>query len=197
MGQALLVAQAVGTVVSTIQQANAAKAQAEADANRFEFQKQQLENAQRDELIAAKQEETIQRRELNDALSTIDAIRASRGQRFSSPTSQAITRDITQSASADIRTNRLNRLSRADTLRQQSVYAGNMASYSRRVGEYSSNQAFVQGGVSLLSGAASSNVGKSFFGNAGNFGVQSGGQTGIAGIRNRLNSARGFYGPGF
>lgn len=205
MGQALLVAQTVATVVGSIQQANAAsaaaKAQARADANRLEFEKQQYESAQRDELIAAKQEEALQRKELNDALSTIDAIRASRGMKFSTPTSEVITRDIKESATANIRTNRTNRLSRADNLRQRAEYSGNMAGYALRMGDYNASMAKRQGyfnaGISLVTGFARSSFGKSLFGASGNFGAQTGGQTGIAGVRNRINAARGFYGPGF
>lgn len=151
MGQLALiatVAQTIGTVFSTIGQAR----QQQAEAENYAFQQRQLEGQQKDAQIAANQEDTTRRRELSETLSTIDAIRASRGFTKNSPTGDAIVRDIRETASADIRTSRLNNLFQADALRQQSNYAGEMASFSRSSAKSTMLGGFANAGISLLGG---------------------------------------------
>lgn len=149
MGQLALiatVAQTIGTVVQGISQYQ----QAQAEAENYKFQQKQFEAQEMDARIAANQEDTIRRRELSETLSTIDAIRASRGMTSSSPTGDALVRDIRQTSSADIRTARLNNLLRADSLRQNSVYAGELASNSRRSGTKALVGAGFNAGLSMF-----------------------------------------------
>lgn len=124
-----------------------ANAQAEEAAQQRLFEQRQANEAAKDEILAATQEEVIRRRELNDTLSTIDAIRASRGLTLTSPTAGAIRKNIGKIAGENIRTGNINRLTRVSAYKQQANFAGQAADSALKSGRSA-------GGVSLLKGLA-------------------------------------------
>lgn len=106
-----------------------------------ELEQRQLDIQRMQELTRGKQEETERARELRSTLSTIDAIRASRGLSLVSPTSRAITNDIRDAGMGDIRTTRMNTRATADTLRLRSEYAGSLSVYNSDTARFYDEQA--------------------------------------------------------
>jgi hypothetical protein len=125
--------------------ADAAEARAEAEAQQREIQ---AENAQ----IAAAQEEAQRRRELNDTLDTIQAVRASRGLQSTSPTGQNLVRRNVRQGERNIATARFNRMQQASRARMAADAArtqGRITSSAARTG------GFLRAGSSLLSAGQS------------------------------------------
>ena len=134
MGYAALAAAAISaaaSVYSGVQQGNAADANAK-------FQQRQYEDSARDELLAGTQEEVVRRRELNDTLSTINAMRSGRGLSLRSPSARAIQKGTIDAASRDIGIAKTNRMVRADANRQSGRFA-------RSVGKSEKSAAMIGG----------------------------------------------------
>lgn len=128
MGQLALTAiSGAASFVSSMQAGNTAAAEAK-------FQQKQYESASRDEILKATQEEVIRRRELNDTLSTINAVRAGRGLSLNSPTGKTIVKNTISEANKDIQIAKTNRLIMADANRQSGKFAGSRAQYERSSG---------------------------------------------------------------
>ena len=125
--------------------AKAASEEAQSIAEQRFFEQRQAEDAAKDEILAATQEEVIRRRELNDTLSTIDAIRSARGLRTDSPTGKNIRRNIGKIAGENIRTGKINRLTRSNAFSQQARFAG-------RAGKDALSSGRTAAGISLLKG---------------------------------------------
>lgn len=121
---AAAVAQTAMSVIGSVQEGR----QAVADAK---FEQRQYEDAARDELIASAQEEAQRRRELNDTLATIDAMRAGRGLSQQSPTARALRKSATDNAMTDIGIGKTNRLIAADTNRRLGAYGVSQAKSKR------------------------------------------------------------------
>lgn len=133
-----------------------AKSQAEDEMAQAEFTRRQSESAASDEMLAATQEEVIRRRELNDTLSTLDAIRSSRGLSLTSPTGQVQARTIGNVAADNIRIGKLNRLTRSTTYKSQASLAtqqGKRAVGAGTIGMLSSLATGVSGSFSALNSA--------------------------------------------
>lgn len=135
------IASAAFQVLGSMQQGN----QGVADAK---FQKQQMETAAADELLASTQEEAQRRKELNDTLSTIDAMRAASGLSLRSPTGRTIQKTNIANASNDIGIAKTNRMIRADQYQRQGAYGVSAAKAKRT----STIIGGVGNGLSLLKG---------------------------------------------
>ena len=110
-----LAAGAIGlSMASTVAGGMQAKRSAE-----FEAQEMRLQ-AEREE-IAADQDEAARRKEMNDTLATIDAIRAGRGLSNATPTAMTVARTTTRDALSDIRTARFSRYSRGQALQRSAT----------------------------------------------------------------------------
>lgn len=135
----MAIASAGMSVASGIQQSSAANAQAK-------FQKQQMDTAARDELLAGTQEEVIRRRELNDTLSTINAMRAGNGLSLSSPTARTIERTNIDNAGRDIGIAKTNAAARSSSYRLQGQAAkikGNTDSISALMGGFGNSMSIL------------------------------------------------------
>lgn len=98
--------------------------------NAYKFEADQLQQ-QSDSLKAtAAQVEARRREDLTSSLETIAAIRAGRGVGQGSPTAQAIYGQIVEDESRDIRTERVNYLTKAEQSRMASVAAKRKAKTS-------------------------------------------------------------------
>ena len=137
----LTAASAAFSIFGGMQQGN----QGVADAK---FQKQQMESAAADELLASTQEEAQRRKELNDTLSTIDAMRAASGLSLRSPTGRNIQRTNIENATRDIGIAKTNRMVRADQYKREGAY-GVSAARSKRTSAIIGG---VGNGISLLKG---------------------------------------------
>lgn len=93
--------------------------------------------------IAAAQTETQRRTELTSSLETIAAIRAGRGVGASSPTGMAIFNNLVQDEERDIRTERLNYLTRAEQSRIAAKNAKTASSLAKRQAKMSLIGGFV------------------------------------------------------
>lgn len=122
------------SAVSGIAGMMGAKSQAEDDAAQAEFTRRQAEANAQNEKIAGIQEETERRRELNDTLSTLDAIRSSRGLSLTSPTGQVQARNIGNIAADNIRIGKLNRLTRATAYKTQASFAASQGKSALKAG---------------------------------------------------------------
>jgi hypothetical protein len=145
LGAASSVVSAGASLAQGNARAEAAEARAQAEAQQREIQ---AENAQ----IAAAQEEAQRRRELNDTLDTIQAVRASRNLQGTSPTGQNLVRRNVRQGERSIATGRFNRMQQAsrarmaaDSARQQ----GRMTASAARTG------GLLRAGSSLLSAGQS------------------------------------------
>ncbi|TXH13843.1 MAG: hypothetical protein E6R03_10590 [Hyphomicrobiaceae bacterium] len=134
------VASAGMSVVGGVQQANYAKAEAK-------FQQQQMNDAARDELLAGVQEETQRRKQLNDTMSTLNAMRAGRGLSLSSPSARVIEKTSITNASRDIGIAKTNAMVRSDSYRKQGQAA--------RIKGQSAASSAIWGGVGDAAGTAS------------------------------------------
>ncbi len=115
--------------------------QEQIQAQTYELEQKQLRIQELQERTRGAQEETARQRELRNTLSTIDAIRASRGLTIKSPTSGAYTKDIRATGLRDIRAIRLNTSAAADTLRMRGQYAGSLAAFSVDTARFYRDQA--------------------------------------------------------
>lgn len=130
---ALTAASTVMSVAGGVQQANYAKAESK-------FQENQLNDAARDELLAGVQEETQRRKELNDTLSTITAMRSGRGLSLSSPSARRIEKVSISNVGRDIGIAKTNSMIRSDSYLKRAQAA--------RIKGKSTAQSAMMGGVS-------------------------------------------------
>ena len=136
--ETVLAAGALGmSMVGTVARGVAQKNQADAQAQELRLQ------AEREE-IAADQDEANRRREMNETLATIDAIRAGRGLSTASPTGVAIARTTTRDSLRDIRTARFSRYTRGQALRRS-------ASNTKSAGRSALTRSFIRAGAQGLS----------------------------------------------
>ena len=145
------------SIVSAISGAAGASAQAQDQVDQAAYTRRQAEGAAQDEMIASAQEEAARRRELNSTLSTIDAIRASRGLSLSSPGAKAYAKNVGNIASDNIRIGKLNRLTRAGAYNSQAAFAarqGKSAARAGQIGVYTSLLGGVMGAGSALQGTS-------------------------------------------
>lgn len=126
----MLVAAAGGSAMQAGSQIMAGRETARAAA----YEQQQLKAQEETYRIAAAQDETQRRDELNSSLETIQAIRAGRGVGAGSPTENAILTSATDDAESDILTSRLNYLTKADSSRTSAEMAGKKAKTSLLAG---------------------------------------------------------------
>lgn len=124
----------IGTAISTGSQMMAQKSAAEGAAQEAEFARRQAESAALDERLASTQEEVIRRRELNDTLSTLDAIRSSRGLSLNSPTGMVQRKTIGNAYADDIRTGKLNRLTRQTAYQTKASFAARQGKSALKAG---------------------------------------------------------------
>jgi hypothetical protein len=111
----------------------------------LKFQQQQYESAAQDELLASTQEEAQRRRELNDTLATIDAMRAARGL-SASPGGAVFKASAIANAERDIGINTTNRLVRADANRQSAGFARAGAKTVKKTGMFGIGKSLFSGG---------------------------------------------------
>ena len=111
----------------------------------LQFQQRQYESAAQDELLASTQEEAQRRRELNDTLATIDAMRAARGL-SASPGGAVFKASAITNAERDIGINTTNRLVRADANRQSAVLARAGAKTVKKAGMFGIGKSLFSGG---------------------------------------------------
>lgn len=122
--------QGASSIFAGREQARQAKTQAA-------WQAQELKIQSEENKIAAAQDEAARRRELTYSLQTIEAIRAGRGTGSGSPTAATIQDDVTETASRDMRSSRLNFLRAADQSSRQAAFSlseGNRAARSAQIG---------------------------------------------------------------
>lgn len=132
---------AASTAFDAIGQAQEAKQKS----REFKFQQTQYESAAQDEMLAATQEEAQRRRELNDTLSTIDAIRAGRGL-SASPGGAVFKTAAIANAERDIGINKTNRMVRADANRQSAVFAKQNRSSAKKSAVFGVSKSLFSGG---------------------------------------------------
>ncbi len=110
------------------------------------FEAQQFDRQNQEYQTASAQAEARRREELTSSLETIQAIRAGRGVGQGSPTGQAILDNIVQDESRDIRTERLNYLTKSEQARMA-------ASMSRRKAKTSLIASYLDAGAEVASTA--------------------------------------------
>lgn len=110
------------------------------------FESQQKDRQEQEFKIAAAQTEARRREHLTSSLETIQSIRAGRGVGEGSPTAMASFNEIISDESRDIRTERLNYLSKAEQARLASQMSKRQAKMSLLSG-YMSAGADVAGGI--------------------------------------------------
>lgn len=140
------------SVLQGVAGAKAASAKAQDEIDQSAYTRRQAEGAAQDEQIASIQEETLRRRELNSTLSTIDAVRASRGLSLTSPGAQNYTKNVGNVAASDIRIAKVNRLTRAGAYNSQAAFAARQGKSAARAGQIGVYKSLLTG----MAGAASS-----------------------------------------
>ncbi len=122
--------------------------QGEAQSAALKAQQQQQQQREQQLRTQALQDEAARREELTSQLSTIDAIRAGRGNSLTSPTALTIRDDVTNDAMDNMRVSRLNILNGAESARQSAEQSGAAASTALTSG-------YMRGATSLLDFGAS------------------------------------------
>ena len=152
LGPILPYLSAGASIVSGLAGAAGARAGAQDQVDQAAYTRRQAEGAAQDEQIASIQEETLRRRELNSTLSTIDAVRASRGLSLTSPGAQNYTKNIGNIAASDIRIAKVNRMTRAGAYNSQAAFAARQGKSAARAGQIGIYKSLLTG----IAGAASS-----------------------------------------
>lgn len=136
-----------GTLITGAMQGVAAKQASDAQADQLAYEREQNQLAAQDELTAAAQEEAVRRREINDTLATITAVRASRGLTQNSPGGQNIINETRRIGERNVQIGKLNRLTRSQSFKSQADFQGRQIKSVKSAGN---TQAF----ISLLSGGS-------------------------------------------
>ena len=127
--------QAAGSVMKGVEQSKAAA-----------FEEQQLKTQAQMYKTAAAQDEAKRREDLVSSLESIQAIQAGRGVGAASPTSMAILDNVSDKGERDIRTARINLLTRADQSRMAAEMAGDKAQVSLLSGFLGAGSAIADAG---------------------------------------------------
>lgn len=120
------VAAVAGTAITAYSSVQSGRAASRAAAE----QQQQMDVREQQQRLAATQQETARRSNLNDTLGNIAAVYGGRGVSLDSPTVAALTTGIVNEQEQDLRTERLNTLLDADTSRLAAASARRQRSAS-------------------------------------------------------------------
>ena len=119
------------------------------EAQQYETQSADYRRQEQELRIAAAQTEARRREELTSSLETVAAIRAGRGVGASSPTALAILSNTVQDENRDIRTERLNYLTRAETAKIASANSKTASAMAKRGAKMSLIGGFVKAGAQV------------------------------------------------
>ena len=143
------------SATSTIMEGRERSAAASFEAQQLEGRSGEYSRQEQEYRIAAAQTEARRREELTTSLETIAAIRAGRGVGAASPTGLTILENLSRDESRDIRTERLNYLTRAEQAKINAKNANTAAGLARRKSRMSLISSYVEAGAGLAKTGAS------------------------------------------